>query len=346
MKRLLAVILCTAATVAFAQNPNLIQNPIVPTAPPGTNTNQTASTAFVSSASSQFASNQFVANLVAGSTSQFASYTYLFSYVTNQTSNLASTTFVNSAIATAFITATASNLLINGTTSPTNQSLLEVNPNGSLTPLASSTIAAFVNTAGSPTRVLIDAYSNGTSNAVATLTGRTSRGTATTQSAVQTGDQLAVFNAIGYGQTAYSSTPTAAIQIMASQPWTNANQGSQIVIQTTKNSTVSPANAMVIDGLGHVLPGGPQAPSITAGCNGSGSSVRAGSSDHSGAVTGQTSVATSCTVTFGNAYANTPFCIATSENGTITAVTPSASTLVVTFSSIVNPKFDYVCYGS
>ena len=89
------------------------------------------------------------------------------------------------------------------------------------------------------------------------------------------------------------------------------------------------------------------APTITAGCNGAGSSVGAGSSDLHGWVTGQTAAVTTCTITFGTAFTNRPACVASGENSPLTGViTVGTGTLVVNFASTGNFKFDWICMGS
>jgi len=86
-------------------------------------------------------------------------------------------------------------------------------------------------------------------------------------------------------------------------------------------------------------------PSLTAGCNGAGSSVTG--SDLNGTVTGQTAAATTCTLTFATAYGTTPNCVVSGQNSPLTgAFTPSTATLVVNFASTANYKWSYVCFGT
>ncbi len=91
-------------------------------------------------------------------------------------------------------------------------------------------------------------------------------------------------------------------------------------------------------------------PSITAGCNGAGSSITGGAGaarDLHGTVTGQTAAATTCTITFGTPYTNTPDCAASGLTSPLTgAITPSTTTLVVNFASTANYKWSYVCMGN
>ena len=84
------------------------------------------------------------------------------------------------------------------------------------------------------------------------------------------------------------------------------------------------------------------APTLTAGCNGAGSSVSG--SDLAGQVTGQTAAATTCTLTFNSAYSATPYCVVTGNSSPLTGVvTPSTGTIVVNFASTANYQFSYVC---
>lgn len=87
------------------------------------------------------------------------------------------------------------------------------------------------------------------------------------------------------------------------------------------------------------------APTLTAGCNGTGSSVSG--TDRSGTVTGSTAAATTCTLTFAQAYAAAPNCVASGLSSPLTgAITPGTSTLVVNFASTGNFKWTYFCPGN
>lgn len=96
---------------------------------------------------------------------------------------------------------------------------------------------------------------------------------------------------------------------------------------------------------GHVTWPGGLAPTLTAGCNGVGSSVSG--TDTAGTITGQTAAATTCTLTFGTAYTSTPNCVASGQSSPLTgAFTPSTASLVVNFASTANYKWSYVCFGT
>jgi hypothetical protein len=88
---------------------------------------------------------------------------------------------------------------------------------------------------------------------------------------------------------------------------------------------------------------------ITAGCGGAGSSVTSGSSDNRGQFTTANAASTTCTITFGTAFATAPFCVFGDGNASVTPVAYSAgatstTTAVVDFASVSNAKINYVCF--
>jgi hypothetical protein len=97
---------------------------------------------------------------------------------------------------------------------------------------------------------------------------------------------------------------------------------------------------------GHFFSSG-TVPSLTAGCNGTGSSVAG--TDVAGTVTGQTAAATTCTLTFATAYVATPNCVVTPLNFASFAtpfVVPAQATITVTFGSLASAKWSYNCNGT
>ncbi len=125
---------------------------------------------------------------------------------------------------------------------------------------------------------------------------------------------------------------------------TGANIPSKYVVSTS-NGAGSANQTITFDQNAHLGSAQATAPTITAGCNGAGMAVGAGSSDLHGWATGQTSVATTCTVTFGTGFTNRPSCNVTGEQSAILTSTPGTGTLVVTFLSTANYKFDWHCMG-
>ena len=93
---------------------------------------------------------------------------------------------------------------------------------------------------------------------------------------------------------------------------------------------------------GHVAFSSSSTPALGA-CNGAGS-ARFGT-DTVGAVTGQTTATTSCTITFGTAYASAPFCVVTGETAPPTSYSATASVLTVNFASVGGYQFVYYCFG-
>jgi len=117
---------------------------------------------------------------------------------------------------------------------------------------------------------------------------------------------------------------------------TGSNGGNPTLSTTAGGLTITPTTP-------HTNWGG-TTPTLTAGCNGAGSSVSG--SDTAGTVTGQTAAATTCTLTFNTAFGAAPRCVASGEQSALTAITPGTGTLVVTFASTANFKWDYVCFGT
>lgn len=96
------------------------------------------------------------------------------------------------------------------------------------------TIVHFAGANGAVSRVTNEAFGTGAS---AAYTARSARGTGAAQTATQSGDFLGSVTAIGYGATAYGNNAGTAIISLASQNYTDANQGSQLDFYTTVNGT-------------------------------------------------------------------------------------------------------------
>lgn len=81
---------------------------------------------------------------------------------------------------------------------------------------------------------------------------------------------------------------------------------------------------------------GGTAPTLTAGCNGAGSSVATGSTNNKGQFTTQTAAATTCTITWGASatWPQSPFCTFTGNLlGVVPPTAPGTSTYVITFTA-------------
>jgi hypothetical protein len=134
---------------------------------------------------------------------------------------------------------------------------------------------------------------------------------------------------IGFGpNTTYVNGPTEVIL---------AEGG--FAIQAVTATTASFGFGVAIQSTGGV------APTLTAGCNGAGSSVTAGSTNNRGKITTQTAASTSCTITWSasGVWNQAPFCVFMGTPG----LTPGAcgtSTCVVNFTSIsAATPLVYVC---
>lgn len=119
---------------------------------------------------------------------------------------------------------------------------------------------------------------------------------------------------------------------------TNAGTGEVVLSGNTSGSLSMVGTATG----GHVAFSSSSTPTLGA-CSGAGS-ARFGT-DTVGAVTGQTTATTSCTVTFGTAYDNPPFCVVTGETAPPTSYSASTTVLTVNFASVGGYQFVYYCFG-
>ncbi len=138
----------------------------------------------------------------------------------------------------------------------------------------------------------------------------------------------------------WGSTTSSVAQAFTSFA-VNINGNQRVLVNNTSFSVV---NGVAIQSTGGT------APTISAGCNGAGSSVTAGSTNNRGQITTQTSATTTCTISFSaaGAWAQTPFCVVGDSQAQITPAAysvgaTSTSSFVVDFVSAANDKFNYVC---
>jgi len=133
------------------------------------------------------------------------------------------------------------NIGINTTVTPLNKLVVNAGSNRARTlptNTFSGTIAQFHGEDSRPAIITVDAY--GGTDPVFAVPGfwmRKSRGTSASPSAVQAGDFLGGFAVGGYGSTAWSSTPRAALWVTASQNWTDTNQGTRLNFYITPNNS-------------------------------------------------------------------------------------------------------------
>lgn len=145
----------------------------------------------------------------------------------------------------------------------------------------------------------IDAYGG-----VASIIFRRINGTAASRSGVLSGDSVGSISAQGYTSApGFTASNAAVLRMDATENWSGTANGAKFLWRTTKNTTTTLADAMQLDGVGH-LQIGSIAPASLSTC-GTGT-IAANSTDSSGAATA--TGATACTVNFGNSYATAPNC--------------------------------------
>lgn len=86
----------------------------------------------------------------------------------------------------------------------------------------------------------------------ASYIGRKSRGTTAAPTPVQNGDAIVGLYGYGYNGVAYSSAPTASIEVTATETHSASVAGSQIAFKTTQTATATPLTRMVIANNGFV----------------------------------------------------------------------------------------------
>ena len=157
-----------------------------------------------------------------------------------------------------------------------------------------------------------------------------------------TSDSLGAWQVQGFANGGYQQAGQAGWTQIASSSGNNI----PVVFQLKTSNAAGLLNqTWQFDQNAHVITFQTAVPTLTAGCNGAGSSVSG--TDMAGTVTGQTAAATTCTLTFTAAYGATPNCVVSGQNSPLTgAFTPSTGTLVVNFASTANYKWSYVCFGS
>lgn len=134
-------------------------------------------------------------------------------------------------------------------------------------------------------------------------------------------------------------------QVVFSQPAAGAGTEKNTVSLGVARARVMHA-VLTANGDGHIIPNGPSVPSLTAGCNGAGSSIATNSTDVAGSATGQTAAATTCTLSFGTSFVTASYCTTSGAQSAILTQTAGLSTLVVTFASTANFVFTWQCFGA
>lgn len=153
----------------------------------------------------------------------------------------------------------------------------------------------------------LDAYG---SSGINNMIFRKARGSISSPSAVQSGDELAWIGARGYGATNFSTASRAAIVMTTAENWTDSAQGTRIVFCTTSNGSASKSDRMVISDAGY-LGIGATAPAQKLHLHtGSATPVNLTISNSytgstSGAIVGIDAYGALCLRSFGDGYANT-----------------------------------------
>ena len=142
------------------------------------------------------------------------------------------------------------------------------------------------------------------------------------------------------------SCPVSTYALAASTANTYINGATQLTLQAGGQGQIAVTSGAVSLPAGAALQStGGTAPTLTAGCNGAGSSVTAGSTNNRGKITTQTAASTSCTITWSasGVWNQAPFCVFMGTPG----LTPGActtSTCVVNFTSIsAATPITYLC---
>jgi hypothetical protein len=136
---------------------------------------------------------------------------------------------------------------LTGTQTLTNKTLTDpqvtgkiVIDNNGATPFnlsnASGTNIQAVSNDGADSRVVLDAHGTGVHGA---LTIRSSRGTAASPSAVQSGDKIGEMGARGYGATGFSTSSVARVAMYANENWTDTAQATKVTIEATESGAAA-----------------------------------------------------------------------------------------------------------
>lgn len=169
------------------------------------------------------------------------------------------------------------------------------------------------------------------------------KGRSSSSGAVTTGDYLGAFYFTGGNGSTSTNSGFVAAQVGAALSGNNIPTN---IVFIGSNAAGVQNQTFTFDYRAHMLILQATAPTLTAGCNGTGSAITTGSTDMAGEFTTQNTGTTTCTVTFGQAYTAAPKCTASGSSDTTTgtiAVVPTASTIVFTYSSVTSKKIMWVC---
>jgi len=105
--------------------------------------------------------------------------------------------------------------------------------------------------ASTGTALFMDGFVASTAEQV-TASLRTARGTVSSPTASQLGDNLGAFNFRGYGATGYAAGGRAGLYSYAEENWTDAAQGAGFTFETTAAGGTSRTEKLRITGSGNV----------------------------------------------------------------------------------------------
>lgn len=101
---------------------------------------------------------------------------------------------------------------------------------------ASGTNIQAVSNDNADSRIVLDSHGTGVHGA---LTIRSSRGSAASPSAVQSGDKIGEMGARGYGATGFAATSVARVAMYASENWSDTAQGTKVTLEASENGNAS-----------------------------------------------------------------------------------------------------------
>lgn len=166
----------------------------------------------------------------------------VFSVSSTVSSLSSSVSSLQSSVAASFAAITSSQWFTSGTTISYSSGNVGININNPVAKLHVSDNVA--------TTILVDGHFSGTAAPGYVL--RKSRGTAASPTAVLADDYLGTIGARGYGTTGFSTATKAMIGFKAAENWTDADQGTTIVFETTAVSTTTRTEKMRITENGFV----------------------------------------------------------------------------------------------
>lgn len=196
---------------------------------------------------------------------------------------------------------------------------------------------------GASATFTVDSYANGVAGAGVVFIGRRADGTGAAPTAVQSGENIFFLGSRGYGTSGFLTASTGGIQITAAENYTNTAGGTTMSFLTTKKTTTTRQAAIAISDVGHTQTGVTAFVPAISSCGTSPSTARG--TDMGGEVTEGTS-ATTCTITFANAFTAAPWCVVSPQAAlTSFAYTISTSAISITHSSASSTKINWYCNG-